>query len=162
MMCPVITSSDPWVECSEIVLPVTGRLWLGGWEFRNEDQLSVIGPDFTVGLGFTRRPYLTIWSDVETRLFDIDDLPVESDRMLRVIDEMLPTIYERLVTGETVYVHCHAGISRSATLVLALLIRYFGYGYESALAHVKKYRPVVQPNRGFRELLQQFEKKCRA
>ena len=62
----------------------------------------------------------------------------------------------------SVLVHCNAGISRSSSFVIAYLMqkRIFT-SYKSALAHVKKCRPIVWPNRGFERQLINLEKRAR-
>jgi protein-tyrosine phosphatase len=50
------------------------------------------------------------------------------------------------------------GISRSATIVIAYLMWYKRISYNKALSHVVKRRNVVNPNPGFREKLQAYEK----
>ncbi|KAF0690116.1 Aste57867_18510 [Aphanomyces stellatus] len=50
--------------------------------------------------------------------------------------------------GNHILVHCFAGKSRSATLVLAYLIAAEGHSYESALAVLRQTRPQAQPNHG--------------
>ena len=57
-------------------------------------------------------------------------------------------------------VHCVAGVSRSATLCLAYLTRYY-CSLEEAWHHVKTIRPWVRPNYSFMEQLVQWEKVVR-
>lgn len=45
--------------------------------------------------------------------------------------------------------HCQKGVSRSATIVIAYLIKKFKVTYKDALDFVKKKRSVVKPNEGF-------------
>ena len=60
-----------------------------------------------------------------------------------------PILLHFQTTG-TVLVHCAAGISRSASVVVAFLMWRQGLSYEAALARVRDKRPFVLPNRGFR------------
>lgn len=58
-----------------------------------------------------------------------------------------------------ILVHCAQGISRSATMVIAYLLKYHAKAYgnvESALAFVRKQRGIVAPNSGFLEQLDCF------
>eukprot|EP01006_Ploeotia_vitrea_P044640 TRINITY_DN66844_c7_g4_i1.p1 TRINITY_DN66844_c7_g4~~TRINITY_DN66844_c7_g4_i1.p1 ORF type:complete len:314 (+),score=8.25 TRINITY_DN66844_c7_g4_i1:80-943(+) len=57
-----------------------------------------------------------------------------------------------------VLVHCRVGISRSATIVLAYLMRMNNWGFADALSHVRLRRNVVNPNLGFVLALEDFEK----
>ena len=56
--------------------------------------------------------------------------------------------------------HCVAGVSRSATLCLAYLTRYY-CSLEEAWQHAKTIRPWVRPNYSFMEQLEQWEKVVR-
>eukprot|EP01017_Pseudomicrothorax_dubius_P026315 TRINITY_DN2926_c0_g1_i6.p1 TRINITY_DN2926_c0_g1~~TRINITY_DN2926_c0_g1_i6.p1 ORF type:complete len:110 (+),score=16.36 TRINITY_DN2926_c0_g1_i6:398-727(+) len=60
--------------------------------------------------------------------------------------------------GENVLVHCYAGISRSATIVIAYLLREYKYRLEEALAYVVAKRSIVKPNDGFYYQLVEFER----
>ena len=56
-----------------------------------------------------------------------------------------------------VLVHCHAGVSRSATLVLAYLMYEYNMSLEDARALLKSKRPCTCPNRGFLTQLESYE-----
>ena len=51
--------------------------------------------------------------------------------------------------NESVFVHCHAGISRSCSCIIAYLILYHGLSTSEGLDIVRKGRPFVNPNPGF-------------
>mmetsp|Transcript_3384 Transcript_3384/g.4209 ORF Transcript_3384/g.4209 Transcript_3384/m.4209 type:complete len:94 (+) Transcript_3384:208-489(+) len=55
-----------------------------------------------------------------------------------------------------VLVHCAAGISRSASLVIAYLIRYHRMDFEEAFEHVKLGRNFINPNKSFIEQLRKL------
>lgn len=57
----------------------------------------------------------------------------------------------------TVLVHCRRGISRSAALCVAYLMDHRGMSLDSAMGLVKKQRPTVNINQGFREQLKEHE-----
>jgi protein-tyrosine phosphatase len=57
-----------------------------------------------------------------------------------------------------VLVHCIAGYSRSASLVVAYLIGHAALTFDEALALVKERRPVAEPNLGFANQLRAFER----
>lgn len=56
-----------------------------------------------------------------------------------------------------VLVHCMAGISRSATIVIAYLMKERGMDYADAYNYVKERRRIINPNSGFKIQLRQFE-----
>ena len=60
-----------------------------------------------------------------------------------------------------VLVHCMAGRSRSATIVLAYLLKCRGYDLASAFKLVRTQRPSAMPNLGFWRQLEAFEKRVR-
>lgn len=55
-----------------------------------------------------------------------------------------------------VLVHCNAGVSRSASIVIAYLILKVGMSFDDALKLVKGKRPAIQPNSGFVEQLRKL------
>jgi predicted protein tyrosine phosphatase len=60
-------------------------------------------------------------------------------------------------TEGAVLVHCMAGISRSATIVIAYLMSEKRLSFQDAYDHVKKRRRIVRPNDGFIRQLREFE-----
>ena len=63
---------------------------------------------------------------------------------------MTSHIHDFVQSGNgNVLVHCVAGVSRSAALCMAYLIRYAGMDLMHAYEHVKKRRSRVRPNPGF-------------
>ncbi|KAK3739731.1 hypothetical protein QZH41_016178, partial [Actinostola sp. cb2023] len=58
-----------------------------------------------------------------------------------------------------VLVHCMAGVSRSATLVIAYLMKYHKMTMKDSYELVKKKRPIISPNPGFWNHLMDYEMK---
>lgn len=58
-------------------------------------------------------------------------------------------IHHHIIRGESVLVHCQFGVSRSASVVMAYLMRYASMSVEEAYVHVKERRPMINPNPGF-------------
>ncbi|CAM9132727.1 unnamed protein product [Choristocarpus tenellus] len=59
----------------------------------------------------------------------------------------------------SVLVHCHKGVSRSATVICAYLMRTRGLGTEKAMTYLRTRRSMVNPHEGFLEQLNLFQKK---
>ena len=57
----------------------------------------------------------------------------------------------------TVYVHCLAGVNRSATVVIAYLMFEHGWHRDQALAHVQSKRPCAQPDPSLMQLLADWQ-----
>jgi hypothetical protein len=55
------------------------------------------------------------------------------------------------------FIFSYAGVSRSATLVIAYLMRVNRWLYEQTFSFVKQSRGFICPNRGFRNKLLQLE-----
>ncbi|KAA6393605.1 MAG: putative Dual specificity phosphatase [Streblomastix strix] len=53
-------------------------------------------------------------------------------------------------------IHCHQGVSRAATLTISYVMWLFNCTYECALARAKDKRPIVRPNYGFINQLNQW------
>lgn len=56
-----------------------------------------------------------------------------------------------------ILVHCHAGISRSPTIVIAYLMRAENMTFTDAYNYVAKRRAFIRPNNGFVKQLKMFE-----
>lgn len=86
-----------------------------------------------------------IWYDIST--FDISKLLPETLNLL-----------ENLVNNNRrVFVHCQAGISRSATLIIAYLMKSNKMTYIDAYNYVKERRSIIKPNQGFINFLKEYE-----
>ncbi len=60
--------------------------------------------------------------------------------------------------GNTVYVHCAGGISRSPTLIAAYLMWEHTWTRRQAIEHIVAQRKIVDPNDGFMDQLLMFER----
>jgi hypothetical protein len=67
-------------------------------------------------------------------------------------------IEKHMVNGERTYVHCHRGRSRSATIIIAYLIRYHKMTMKDALKQTRSQRPMADPNSGFMRQLETWER----
>ena len=78
------------------------------------------------------------------------------------IKEHFETAYEQIEdarkAGTAILVHCSRGVSRSASLCIAYLMRKEGWDAARARAHVEAARPIILPNEGFWRCMQEYEK----
>jgi len=73
--------------------------------------------------------------------------------------ECFQFIHDQRNKGNSVLVHCMAGISRSASIVIGYLMTvYPTMNFDTAFHHVRKRRRVIRPNDGFLEQLRQYDK----
>jgi len=85
----------------------------------------------------------------------IRDIPDENiDNYFNASNEF---ISKALQSGGSVFVHCVAGASRSATLVAAFLMKEYGMTCDEAIKLLQKQRSCVDPNDGFKGQLRNFE-----
>lgn len=73
----------------------------------------------------------------------------------------LPSLDEIKSKGGRVFVHCHAGISRSATVCIAYLMQHKYMSKDAAYHFVQNKRPIISPNLAFMGQLVQYERKLR-
>jgi len=86
------------------------------------------------------------------KLIIIDD-SVQSN-LLAVLNEACDFIQTSLTQADGgVLVHCQRGISRSASVILAYVMRDMHIDYDAALRFVRNGRPQAKPNAGFEEQL---------
>mmetsp|Transcript_19354 Transcript_19354/g.21532 ORF Transcript_19354/g.21532 Transcript_19354/m.21532 type:complete len:196 (-) Transcript_19354:52-639(-) len=85
---------------------------------------------------------------------EIDDSEVED--LLSHFDECIEWIDEALKDGK-IYVHCAAGISRSATVVSAYVMKKQSISAAKAEEHVRSRREQIMPNKGFKKQLLLYE-----
>ena len=72
------------------------------------------------------------------------------------IEPALAFVAECVAEEKNVVIHCNAGVSRSAAVTIAYVMRSKNLSFEEALALVKKARPSIRPNRNFVEQLKKM------
>ena len=60
--------------------------------------------------------------------------------------------------GGNLLVHCKVGLSRSPTVIIAYLMKYYEFTADSAINYIKRKRPQIIPNQGFIKQLYEYEK----
>lgn len=78
--------------------------------------------------------------------------------MSQHFEECIKFIEENLALGRNVLVHCHAGVSRSATIVIAYLMAKYNMFANEATDFLKSKRECIQPNDRFLQNLKDFQK----
>lgn len=87
-------------------------------------------------------------------------VPVKDNReadLERYFHQIADRIEEESQRNGVTLVHCVAGVSRSASLCLAYLIKYHRMSLKDAYNHVKAKRPQIRPNVAFVKQLMEFE-----
>lgn len=93
--------------------------------------------------------------DVEYFRISIDDK--ESVNIKQYFENVFEFIENGIKCDKAVLVHCSAGISRSATIVIGYLMNTMNIKYKTARDYVRDKREVICPNQGFENQLRQFE-----
>ena len=143
----------------EVPLPAgatSGRLWLCGKHFVGADvelALQKTGATTVVCLNQEheigdRYPAYVAWlrahADGAALWFPIPDLHAPDAGRASVL---LDALRSRLDAGETLLVHCGAGIGRAGTVAAALLLS-MGVSLDDAIAVVATARPMAGPEAG--------------
>ena len=130
-----------------------GKLWLGSFDLGNFDTLKEKGITKILSLmdgdpsNFSYKEY-----GFNQKIINIMDF--DSENIIQYFGECLNFIKG----NDKVFVHCAAGESRSATIVIAYLMWKNKMVFDKAYDFVKQKRPRIYPNFGFRQQLQMFEK----
>lgn len=141
-----------WVD----QVPRAGRLYIGGlYALYQTDLIKAAGITHVLSV-IDYDPLLQDrFSHLQHFHIRADDDPNEN--LLKRFEDAVRYIDAGLSNGG-VFVHCAMGKSRSATLVVAYLMWKYGVGWEQALEQLCEGRPVCDPNPGFKEQLQVWER----
>lgn len=80
------------------------------------------------------------------------------EKILSKFEQAFNVIDDARKKGAACVVHCRNGMSRSATIVIAYLMRAKGWSLIDSFRFVRERRPCVSPNPGFMRQLAQFER----
>nr|XP_020663426.1 dual specificity protein phosphatase 19 [Pogona vitticeps] len=92
--------------------------------------------------------------DFTYKMIPILDLP-ETD-IVSYFPECFEFIEEAQLKNGVVLVHCNAGVSRAAAIVIGFLMHSEGLSFSRAFSLVKNARPAICPNPGFMEQLHKY------
>lgn len=139
--------------------PVTENLYLSNVRAA-EDSYQLIQCNITciinVSESQSRTPPLP---GVEYFHIPVPDSPLAP--LSEHFDEVADKIQLRAAHGGRTLVHCNAGVSRSATLCMAYLVKHRDVSLLEAHRWVKTCRPLVRPNKGFWQQLIRYEMELR-
>ena len=142
-------SIDCFGECSEII----PGLYLSGVECI---QVHLKKKEITHVMSVLKTYMPTIDETYNHMKIEIND---EAKKHIeQYFDEAHKFIDDALEKQEKVLVHCYAGISRSATIVISYLMKKNKISYEKAYEMVKKSRSCISPNFSFYVALKNYEK----
>lgn len=88
--------------------------------------------------------YPNVCNYLKLNLYDSPQQPLD-----HVLDRTYKYILDAVEKGGTVLVHCHAGVSRSATIVLYFIMKIKKWSLEDSYRYLKSKRSIINPNKGF-------------
>ena len=114
---------------------------------------------FTHRIDCTNNPQKN--SDIPTCFVTVTDSPNATAKLFQHMEDVCDFIDEAKRTSSKckILIHCQAGVSRSATVVLYYLLARESLSLAQALRVVRDARPIVSPNPGFMRGLCQVETK---
>lgn len=87
---------------------------------------------------------------------------IHNSHLLSHLDYLADTIHLHLSQSNTSsFVHCFMGSSRSASVIIAYLIKYHSYELDNAIQFIKDKRPIINLNKSFYLNLQEFQQKIK-
>ena len=148
----------------QMILPAHGRigaLHLGSLvAARNAELLLSHGIEHVYHL---MRPGWVWEMDLEELDMYSTMIPLNNKRsaeLLPSLDEWVDDLHSTLTSGRNVLVHCGLGDSRSASLIIAYMIKYHGLSFVDAYHCVVVKRSQINLQPGFPEELRKFEMIC--
>jgi protein-tyrosine phosphatase len=146
-------STVMFVRDLEQIQHVIDNIYIGNSK-HEEDELISLG--ITHIFNISKNKYREYKKIKETQI-KIDDHINEN--ILTILPNIVDNIKLLNDRGEKIYVHCFAGISRSATVVLYYIMLFHNYSFDSAFQFLRSKRVGIQPNLGFIKQLKSLEKK---
>ncbi len=92
------------------------------------------------------------------KYLNLDILDSEKVNIKQYFEQTNKFIGDAIKNNGNVLVHCHAGISRSSTILMAYIMNSQKMGVDKVLDLLKSKRDKVNPNAGFIEQLREYEK----
>ena len=135
---------------------ITDSIYLGNYDFSGDKEKPQ-------AMGITS--ILVCGSSLKQHLpddFNYHQLPIE-DKTEQDISKYFSEAWDFIEaelsksTDSKVFVHCHAGVSRSSAIVISYLMRKHKMGYGQAFDFVKERRPCIYPNEAFVLQLKRYE-----
>jgi len=100
-----------------------------------------------------RKVYPKGWEYLEFNAIDSSSYDI-----LQHFDAVYDFIETKTLLNQNVLIHCEAGVSRSATIVIAYTMKKMGWNLLTAYKYVLEKRPSILPNDGFLRQLVKFQK----
>lgn len=138
------------------IAKIVDNLYLSSYLGVNENNIEKFG--ITCVVSVCKETPKIEFKNVECVKVNVLDLP--SETLMNYFDTLTDKIHEVLeIKKGSCLVHCAAGISRSASVILAYLMKYLKMNLRDAHNLTKSKRPFIRPNIGFWKQLIAYENK---
>ncbi|KAF1796716.1 dual specificity phosphatase [Mucor lusitanicus] len=127
---------------------IVSRIYLGSCEAFKKDIITEKKITHVLSLGDFDNDL-----DVKIEYKNINVMDVDEQNIIQYFDETNEFIQETYKAGGRILIHCQAGVSRSAAVLAACLMKSKKINRDDALEIIKRKRPSVAPNAGFMEQL---------
>ncbi|TDH00572.1 hypothetical protein EPR50_G00189630 [Perca flavescens] len=147
--------STPDIENAELT-PILPFLYLGN---EHDAQDIHLLQRYNIGYILNVTTHLPLFH-YDTGLFIYKRLPAtdsNKQNLRQYFEEAFEFIEEAHQAGMGLLIHCQAGVSRSATIVIAYLMKHTWMTMTDAYKFVKTRRPIISPNLNFMGQLLEFE-----
>lgn len=135
---------------------ITDSLYISNGEAAN-NKLSLYANQISTVINVSVEVVNTYFPGIYYIHVPVADTP--SARISDFFDAVADKIHGVELNDGRALVHCAAGVSRSATLCMAYLMKYESMSLADAHSWVKACRPIIRPNIGFWEQLIEYEYK---
>jgi len=144
-------------KCSREATEIYPYLRISGDRVARDKELLVsLGITHILNLaGSVCRNYHQDSNLFEYLQLNIKDVPEET--IIPFLKKAMVFIEKARESNGKCFVHCHMGVSRSCTTIIAFVMMNEGLTFRQAFDRVKTLRPVAAPNAGFLLQLEQWE-----
>ena len=126
---------------------ITDKIYLGSKEGLNEtDYLKKENINNVLSL----LDIAPLNNNINHKIIKLGDLYCEN--IIKYFKECIEFIEQ----SDKIFIHCECGVSRSATIVIAYLMYKYKLNFNDAYLYIKRIRPEIDPNNGFRKQLNIF------
>jgi hypothetical protein len=125
---------------------VHDRVWLGPKVFAEEASEELASAGITHVLNITVQ--IAKHEDRFT-YYSVNEPDSEYAPLVRYFDSCATFVEDALAAGGAVYICCDAGISRSPTVLMFVLMSKFGLTLEEAYNKIVAKRPIIKPRLSF-------------
>ncbi|KAF7239907.1 Dual specificity protein phosphatase 18 [Varanus komodoensis] len=135
---------------------ITSSLYISNGEAAN-NKLFLYGNQITTVINVSVEVVNTYFPDIYYIHVPVTDCPTSP--LYDFFDPVADKIHSVELNQGRTLVHCVAGVSRSAALCIAYLMKYHSMSLVNAHTWVRSCRPIIRPNNGFWQQLIQYEQK---